>query len=94
MCLFFSLLLFGPRLAGALWWLLQPMRWDATFTTFLIPVIGLVFLPWTTVMYVLVAPGGVHGMDLIWLLLAVLADVSSYAGGGVYGRRRQRTIPA
>jgi len=29
-------------------------------------------------MHVLVAPGGIHGLDAIWLLLAVVADVSSY----------------
>jgi hypothetical protein len=45
------------------------------------------------VMYVLVAPGGIHGLDAIWLLLAVLADVSSYAGG-VYGRSRRRSVAA
>jgi hypothetical protein len=93
MCLFFGLLLFGPRLVGVLWWLFQPLRWDASFATFLIPLLGLVFLPWTTVMYVLVAPGGIHGLDVIWLLLAVLADVASY-GGGVYGRSRRRTMSA
>ena len=93
MCLFFGLLLFGPRLVGVLWWLFEPLRWGAAFTTFLIPLLGLVFLPWTTVMYVLVAPGGIHGLDAIWLLLAVLADVSSYAGGA-YGRSRRRTIAA
>jgi hypothetical protein len=88
MCLFFLLLLFGPRLVGVLWWLFEPLRWDATFGTVLLPILGLVFLPWTTLMYVLVAPGGMGGFDIVWLALAALADVASYAGGGVYGRRR------
>jgi hypothetical protein len=88
MCLFFLLLLFGPRLVGVLWWLFEPLRWDATFGTVLLPILGLVFLPWTTLMYVLVAPGGIGGFDIVWLALAALADVASYAGGGVYGRRR------
>jgi hypothetical protein len=73
---------------GVLWWLFEPVRWDATFGTVLLPVLGLIFLPWTTLMYLLVAPGGLGGFDALWLVLAVLADISSYAGGGVYQRRR------
>ncbi|MHA6794244.1 hypothetical protein ACVGVM_12165 [Pseudonocardia bannensis] len=92
MCLFFLLLLFGPRLVGVLWWLFEPLRWDATFGTVLVPVLGLIFLPWTTLMYVLVAPGGIGGFDAIWLALAVLVDLSGYAGGGVY--RSRRGMPA
>ena len=89
MCLFFGLLLFGPRLVGVLWWVFEPVRWNATFATVLVPILGLLFLPWTTVMYVLVAPGGIGGFDLLWLALAALVDISSYAGGGVFGRRRR-----
>ena len=92
MCLFFSLLLFGPRLVGLLWWLFEPVRWNVAFDSFLLPVLGLLFLPWTTVMYVLVAPGGVSGLDGLWLALAVLVDVMSYAGGRVSERRRRRTV--
>jgi len=90
MCLFFGLLLFGPRLAGVLWWIFEPVRWDATFDGVIVPILGLLFLPWTTVMYVLVAPRGVNGFDYVWLGLAVLADVLSYLGGGLFGRRRTR----
>jgi hypothetical protein len=39
-------------------------------------------------MYVLVAPGGIVSLDFLWLVLAVIADIASYAGGGLYGRRR------
>jgi hypothetical protein len=88
MCLFLLLLLFGPRLAVVLWWLADPLRWDVAFGTLLVPFLGFLFLPWTTLTYVLVAPAGVVGLDWVWLALAVLADVAGYAGGGVYGRRR------
>ena len=37
-------------------------------------------------MYVLVAPGGVIGLDWLWLGLAVAADLAMYGGGG-YGNR-------
>ena len=88
MCLFLLLLLFGPRLVGVLWWLFEPVRWNAAFGTVLLPVLGLIFLPWTTLMYLLVAPGGISGFDAPWLALAALVDVASYAGGGIFQRRR------
>jgi hypothetical protein len=89
MCLFLILLLFGPRSVIVIWWLLQPLRWDATFGSFIVPFLGFLFLPWTTLMYVIVAPGGLVGLDVLWMGLAVLADIASYTGGGVYGRRRR-----
>jgi hypothetical protein len=88
MCLFLSLLLFGPRMVIILWWLLEPLRWSATFDTFILPAIGFVILPWTTLMYVLVSPLGVDGLDWLWLGLAVAADVGSLAGGAIGGRGR------
>jgi hypothetical protein len=89
MCLFLILLLFGPRSVIVIWWLLQPVRWEATFGSFIVPFLGFLFLPWTTLMYVIVAPGGLVGLDVLWMGLAVLADIASYTGGGVYGRRRR-----
>jgi hypothetical protein len=62
------------------------LRWQATFSSFIWPLLGFIFVPWTTLMYVLIAPGVVVGFDWIWLALAVLADISMYAGGG-YGNR-------
>ena len=50
-------------------------------------------VPWTTLMYVLVAPGGLNGLDFLWLALAVILDIASYSSGGVYGKRR-RTVEA
>ena len=94
MCLFLILLLLGPRSVILVWWLLQPMRWEIAFGSFIVPFLGFLFLPWTTLMYVIVAPGGLVGLDLLWMGLAVLADIASYAGGGVYGGRRRRTSTA
>ena len=87
-CFFTSLVLFGPRLAILVWWSLQPMRWSAAFEGFIWPLLGFLFLPWTTIMYVLVFGGGITGFDWVWLGLGLLADISSYAGGG-YGNRNR-----
>ena len=88
MCLFLSLLLFGPRVVILFWWLVEPLRWSAAFDTFILPLLGFLFLPWTTLMYVLVSPLGIDGWDLLWLGLALLADLASYAGGAIGGRGR------
>jgi len=87
-CLFASLLLLGPRAVIFLWWLFQPVRWNTTFDSFILPFLGFLFLPWTTLMYVLVFPGGIDTFDWIWLGLALAVDIASYASGGVGGRRR------
>ncbi|HEX4821898.1 MAG TPA: hypothetical protein VFV00_16960 [Acidimicrobiales bacterium] len=90
MCLFLSLLFLGPRAAIIVYWLGWPARWEVAFSTFIVPFAGFLFLPWTTLMYLLVAPGGVDGFDYLFIGLALLLDVASLTGGGVYGRRRGR----
>ena len=88
-CLFTVLVFLGPRIGGAIWWIAQPVRWVGNvgaFDTWIWPVLGLIFLPWTTIMYVAVAPNGVVGFDWVWLVLAVVVDIASYGGGG-YGNR-------
>lgn len=96
MCCFFTLLVFlGPRIAGIFWWIIQPVRWHEAFGSFIggsslwwiWPVLGLIFLPFTTIMYVLVAPGGVTGIwEWGFLILAVVLDIGAYTGGG-YGNK-------
>ena len=89
-CFFTTLVVLGPRVAGVLWWLIQPMRWQAAFNNSgLWLVLGLIFLPWLTLMYVIVAPGGINGLwEWLFLGLALVADIASYSGGG-YGNRRR-----
>ncbi|HET6445033.1 MAG TPA: hypothetical protein VFI27_10690 [candidate division Zixibacteria bacterium] len=94
MCCFYTILLFlGPRFANIIWWIANPVRWvgDTNLSAFdsaLWPILGIVFVPWTTLMYLLVFPGGVGGWDWLWLGLAVLGDIGAYAGGG-YGNRNR-----
>jgi hypothetical protein len=86
-CIFASLLLIGPRFVGAIWWIVRPSLWSITFNgSWLLPLLGLIFLPWTTLMYVLVSPGGITGFEWVWIALAVFADIASY-GGSAYGNR-------
>jgi hypothetical protein len=80
------LLLLGPRAAALFWYLVEPVRWQVSFDTIILPCLGIIFLPWTLLVYVFVAPGGVGGLDWVWLILAFLIDVGSLSGGA-YGNR-------
>jgi hypothetical protein len=86
MCCFYTILVFlGPRVAMLVWWLMDPGRWGLAFNnSFLWPILGFLFLPWTTLMFVLVFP--ISGFGWMWLFLALMADLSMY-GGGAYGNR-------
>jgi hypothetical protein len=85
-CIFTVLALLGPRAAAVIWWLLEPARWNLTFDGLLVPVLGIIFLPLTTLMYVIVAPGGVEGFDIVWLGIAFGLDLFTMLGGGYKNR--------
>lgn len=89
-CIFTTLLLAGPRLAIIFWWLLYPLRFSNTFTTILWPILGIIFAPWTTLMYVIVwSPvTGIYGLDWLWIGLGILFDLAWWAGGGFGNRDR------
>jgi hypothetical protein len=81
-CLFVIMLLAGPRIAGVVWWLFNPDRWDDAFGSVIWPVLGLIFFPWFTVAFVLVAPSGsVSVFDAVILAGALLLDFASLFGG-------------
>ena len=81
-----------PRLALIITWIFTN-RVDIAFDGWLLPLAGLVFLPYTTFFYVLAyAPiSGVTGIGWFFVVLGFLFDLSSYAGTGRYGGRRYRT---
>jgi hypothetical protein len=80
-CLFATVLAGAPRLAFLFWWLFQPVRINATFSSIFWPILGVLFVPFTTLMYVIVFPGGIVGLDWLWLGLALAVDISTYGGG-------------
>ena len=89
-CVFTILLFFGPRLGILVWWLITPRYVGAAFNSWILAILGWLFLPWTTLMYIIIYPNGVIGFDWVWLGLALLADIASYAGGGYGNRDRLR----
>src|SRR5215216_2672790 len=88
-CLF---ALFGglfPRLALLVLWIARPALVDAAFNTFILPLLGIIFLPFTTLIYVIVyVPGvGLTGWGFIWVIIALLLDISHW--GASYTQRDQ-----
>jgi len=90
MCCFLTILIFlGPRFAGIIWWFVRPAYWNAAFDSIIWPILGLIFLPWTTLMYVAISPGGINGLfEWGFLILAVIIDIGAYTGGGFGNRDR------
>ena len=91
-CIFAVAASFFPRVALLFMWIFTDYVTRA-FDSFIFPLIGLIFLPFTTIMFCLVyspAAQGVVGAGWIWVLLGLLIDISSYASGG-YGRSRTAT---
>ena len=81
-----------PRLALIITWIFTD-RVDIAFDSWLLPLAGLIFLPYTTFLYVLAyAPiAGVTGIGWFFVVLGFLLDVSSYSSSGRIGKQRYRS---
>jgi hypothetical protein len=78
---------FFPRLAVLFIWLARPAMFEAALGSFLVALLGIIFLPFTTLMYVLLwSPTGLTGFDWVWLLLAFLIDLGGI-GSSAYSNR-------
>ena len=77
----------APRLALIVMWLFTDML-SRAFDSFIIPLLGFIFLPLTTVIYAFVGPNGLSTFDWVLLIVGVLIDLGS-SGGGIFARRRR-----
>ncbi len=82
-CLLVILALLSPRLVLLLEWLFNNARFHRVFNgSFLWPLLGFIFLPWTTLMYFFVlnpAVGHLTGWGWFWVILALFVDAGSYS---------------
>jgi hypothetical protein len=89
-CLAVLLAFISPRLAiiaVALFSNILTRAYDSWF----LPLIGFFILPWTTLAYAIMWDVGTHevtGFEWFIVVLAFLADLGSYAGGGRSRARR------
>jgi hypothetical protein len=79
-----------PRLAVLFIWLARPAYFNAAFgNSWFWPILGIIFLPFTTLMYVLLwSPAGLTGWDWFWLIIAAFLDISSIAATANANRER------
>ena len=72
-----------PRAALVIYWIARPGKVDAAFSTVIWPVLGIIFLPLTTLMYTLLytVGVGVTGGEWFWIILAVFLDLGHWAAG-------------
>jgi hypothetical protein len=93
MCCGIALLgILGPRALIVFWYIVDPARWSLIFNhQIFLPALGFILLPWTTIMYVLFwTAGGIEPIGWLFIVLAVLADLATYGGGGFGNRDRMR----
>jgi hypothetical protein len=78
-----------PRVVLVLMFLMSNYL-DRAYHGLLIPILGFIFLPLTTIVYAWLvnnhAP--MEGLNLIYLVAAVIIDVGGLSGGEVHRRRR------
>jgi hypothetical protein len=85
--LFLLLMLISARLALIVLWIFTNLV-DRAFDTFFVPLLGVIFLPWTTLMYVAFwSPGvGVNGWEWIFVAFGLFADIASWGRSAMAGR--------
>jgi len=86
-CIFILIAALSPRLAVLLMWIFTPWV-DRAFGPVIWPILGILFLPITTLVYVILwntGGRGVTGWEWIFVVFAVLGDLVS--SGGAFGRR-------
>ena len=70
----------GPRFGVLFIWIFGS-RVDNAFGSWIWPLLGLLFAPWTTLMYTIVwSAGGVHGANWIAVAFGAFLDLLSYSG--------------
>jgi len=80
-CTFLLAFGIGPRIALLAVWIFGD-RVEAAFSSWVWPFLGLLFLPWTTLMYVLAwGPAyGVSGWGWVLVAFGVFLDAVTYSG--------------
>lgn len=78
----------GSRLLLLMYWISRPVQWNLAFDSWILPCLGFLFLPFTTLVYVWLVQGvgGIQGIDWLWLGLAVLCDIANTASAAAANR--------
>lgn len=84
--LFLFLALISPRLVLLLMWIFGYGRFDAAFGGFIVPLLGIIFLPITTLVYVIAYDPvtGVSTFGWIALVFAFFLDLGVHKSSSLY----------
>jgi hypothetical protein len=97
-CITTIVLVLAPRIVILYWWLTnQPLvalafhNWgipgSIPIPVWIWPLLGGIFLPWTTLAYLFLFPGGIVGYEWIIMAIALIIDLAGH-GGSYYHRNR------
>src|SRR5437764_471347 len=90
-CLLALLALISPRLVLFLLWIFSSVL-SRAFDSWIVPLLGFFFLPWTTLAYAALSDWGpghhVAGFEWFFVALALFIDLGAYGGGGRARSRR------
>jgi hypothetical protein len=74
-------------------WIARPVFFNVVFGgSWILPCLGILFLPFTTLMYAILKTNGpgitgaITGLDWLWLLLAVVIDLAAIGAAGAANR--------
>jgi hypothetical protein len=89
-CLLLLLVLAFPRLGLVLLAIFDPAYLDRVYHGLLIPLLGFLFLPLTTLVYAWMVNShrALEGANLLILVVAVIIDAGGLGGGEWHRRRR------
>jgi hypothetical protein len=88
-CLFALFAGIFPRLGLFIIWVARPVMVDAAFGSWIAPLLGIIFLPFATLIYVILyTPGvGLTGWEWFWVVVAGLFDIGHWLASAT--QRRQ-----
>jgi hypothetical protein len=89
-CLLLLVVTLFPRITLAVMWFTSTYLQRAFHQQLLLPIVGFIFLPLTTLVYAWEINSGMPtvGINLLWLLLAVIIDLGGLGGGAHRQSRR------
>jgi len=82
------------RIGVLIVWVQTPLVKNGFHDGWILPLLGLIFLPITTLSYVVVyalGNGNVSGAAWLWIILGVLFDLGSHGSGYSSNRKRLRS---
>jgi hypothetical protein len=92
-CLIALIAMLSPRAAFGLVWLFSD-RVNIAFSNHLVPLLGLLFLPWTALIYTVAYDPlrGVSALGWVFVVIAFVIDIASYGSGERERRARSASL--